>query len=243
MRHRAGGARPVAALNPPPRWCVCALLVLGGVACARAQVSGSVAVLSDYRYRGASLDGERPALQLNLSWDTGSGAYAGIFASNVRFDDAPHGALQGIAYAGYAGRLDSGWVLEAGAEYSAFTRHRARDYPELYAGLIAGEFSARLSWSPHYFGQEAVAYGEVNATHPLDDDWRLLLHFGVLDVLGGHALRYGHEIVDARIGAAFDWKGGTLDAGWTDSSRETPLYPFAHDDARRALVFSYSRPF
>ena len=61
-------------------------LLLCAGAC-RAQVAGSVGVVSDYRYRGMSLSDGRPAVQLSIDRDFAAGTYAGLMLSSVRLRD------------------------------------------------------------------------------------------------------------------------------------------------------------
>lgn len=46
-------------------------------------LSGTAGVVSDYRYRGYSLSGERPALQSGLTADHASGVYGDVFVSTI----------------------------------------------------------------------------------------------------------------------------------------------------------------
>src|SRR5512144_21045 len=95
---------------------VAAILIGAAAGSAAAQLSGTVAAVTDYRYRGVTFSDRRPAAQAGLTYDDASGWYAGAFASTVRLD--PPGPatsnFQAIAYGGYAARLESGVSLEAG---------------------------------------------------------------------------------------------------------------------------------
>src|SRR6266508_589758 len=78
--------------TPKPRCLERALLRLGAGAVlalfasvAAAQISGTVNLVSDYRYRGTSLSDDKPAAQLGLTYDDASGWYAGLSASTVRY--------------------------------------------------------------------------------------------------------------------------------------------------------------
>ncbi len=61
---------------------LCLALLSGNVA---AQLSGTVSLLSNYRFRGISLSADEPAAQLGLAYDDAQGWYAGGFASTVEF--------------------------------------------------------------------------------------------------------------------------------------------------------------
>ena len=71
--------------------------LLAGVSATSVQaieVSGNVALVSDYRFRGISQTGEDAAIQggFDASFDTG--LYIGTWASSVDFGDLPPGAAR-----------------------------------------------------------------------------------------------------------------------------------------------------
>src|SRR5262249_5305778 len=103
------------------------VFLAAGAACA--QVSGTLSVMTDYRYRGISLSAGDPALQGSVVYDDPSGAYAGLFASNVEFAISHHRELEVLPYVGYVRRLASGLAVEIGAEYAAFTGPGEYNYP------------------------------------------------------------------------------------------------------------------
>jgi uncharacterized protein (TIGR02001 family) len=212
---------------------------------ALAQVSGSVSVLSDYRYRGISLTRSDPALQASLAYDDPSGIYAGLFASNVEFAISPHRELQGVPYIGYARRLSSGLSAEIGASYSAFSGPGGYDYAEIYAGVSGDQASGRVYYAPRYFGRGASAYAEVNGAQPLAERVRLLAHVGVLFNLG-HYFPYGpadRQIVDGRLGLAIDFDAFSLQASWVGVGSSNTGYPISPGERRNTVVVTLSRSF
>ena len=61
--------------------------------------------------------------------------------------------------------------MEAGGDYSAFAGSSDLNYGEVFVGGATENLSARIYYSPRYFGQSSHAvYGELNATQPLDRD-------------------------------------------------------------------------
>src|SRR5512144_2988221 len=104
---------------------------------AAAQLSGTVAVVSDYRYRGSSFSDDKPAAQLGLTYDDASGFYAGLFASTIRFDSPPSRGAQTIVFAGYAQRTSSGLAFEAGVDCGVFFLGTSYRYPEAYVGVAS----------------------------------------------------------------------------------------------------------
>lgn len=69
---------------------------------ASSPISGSLAVVSDYRYRGYSLSDEQPALQAELTYTTKGGWYADAFTSTIDEYAGPgdaHGATVELDFA------------------------------------------------------------------------------------------------------------------------------------------------
>jgi uncharacterized protein (TIGR02001 family) len=194
-------------------------LLVAGNACA--QASGSIAVVSDYRYRGGSLSDGDPSAQLTLAWDQpGGGWYGGAQLARVRFGypGAPgEGLLQ--SWAGYVHRLRSGLAVEAGAQYSAFSTTPHYDYPELYVGLGADRLRGRLSYTSRYFGRGAAWYAELDGHRPLRGPLRVFAHAGVLRVADNAEYRPVRRWeADAALGLGWDFKVLDLQLGWTGSN-------------------------
>ena len=202
--------------------------------------------MSDYRYRGISLTGNDPALQGTVDYDDPSGFYAGAFASNVRFAYASGAEAQILSFVGYARQLPSGVSLDAGVDYSLFTRTQGYDYPEIYCGFASGTFSGRLHYSPRYFGHFGDAvYGELNAAQPLADNVRLVVHGGVLHSSYGNAYPAPttRATFDGRVAVSFDIDGFNVELGFVGVSNAQSAYPFARNGRRNGVVATLMRSF
>lgn len=172
------------------------LLASGGALIAPAagaaeRFGGSVAITTDYIYRGLSQTEGQPALQGGLRLTSGQGLSAGVWASSVEinhestyeldlhaafsFPIAPDWSAQ-IAYVHYA---YPGWD---GADY---------DYDELIGSLSYQQrLTAHLAWSPNTarYGNErlvrsepSVAY-ELSLVQPLGPRWSLSAGVGYHDL-------------------------------------------------------------
>lgn len=199
-----------------------AIFALLAVADASAQVSGSVALVSDYLFRGVSLSEGRPAAQLNLTYDDESGWYAGAFASSVRFATEPGNHVQFIAYAGHAQRLGSGLSFDAGASYAVFTQFADYNYAELHAALASNDVSAQLSYSPNYFGRDVPsAYLEINANLSRFRGLAPFAHVGVLRTLSAGPSYGPRTHLDGRLGVGYELDRVAVQLSWGSSNRET----------------------
>ena len=202
------------------RLVTCALaLLITGPACA--QVSGSVTLLSDFRYRGTSLSDGLPTAQATVAWDRDDGWYGGLQLSRVRFMyPGASFELQAIPYVGYVHGLPRGLSVEAGVQYTGYSRTHDYGEPEAYIGLSGRQLRSRLSWTPHYFGQSPAWYAELDGSHALRAPWRVIGHLGVLR---NHAyVEYGvgeqRTRVDAAAGIALALHGLDVRATWTTVS-------------------------
>jgi uncharacterized protein (TIGR02001 family) len=209
-----------------------------------AEMSGSVSLVSDYRFRGVSLTGNRPALQAGLAFDHLSGAYAGIFLSNVEFADQPAGTLQFVGYGGYAQRLVSGIAIDVGATVSSYSDGHAYNYAEVYGGIAFEGMSARLAYAPRYFGQQGSAvYVELNGSRPLHGSVSIVAHAGLLHNEDGTAANGARCIVDGRVGIAFDFSVATIRVEYVGVSAVGASYPLSGSEKRSAIVLTLSRAY
>jgi uncharacterized protein (TIGR02001 family) len=215
--------------------------LLGGAA--RAQVGGSIVLESDYRFRGVSLSGEDPTAHLTLSYDHPNGWYAGASLASAQLEPGPRRAAI-TAYGGWVKHQGAGRALEAGAIWNHFAGAAGYDYGEVFAGFIAERWTARIYFSPDYFGRSVrTMYAELNGAIALTSELRTFAHVGALAPLAGNAAdgitrtRY-----DARVGlgvrvAAFD-----VQLAWVDTSQGVP-YVGTYEQRRSTVVLSASHSF
>jgi uncharacterized protein (TIGR02001 family) len=196
------------------------------------QVAFSAAVASDYRVRGVSLSEGRPVAQLDASYDFRNGGYAGLFLSNMMFDEDNTIELQMTGYGGYALRLGNGWSLDAGAMYSAFTGGDGYNYLELHAGLASDSLSARLYFAPDYFGVGVrTFYVEMNGSYPLSERLRLVGHVGLLQAASGGSsvgARHG-PYVDGLLGLEYRVNPFSVQLSRVAADGGASIYPVGAD--------------
>jgi uncharacterized protein (TIGR02001 family) len=84
-------------------------------------VSGSVALVSDYRFRGVSMTDEEMAIQGGISVAHESGVYVGTWASNLAGWGTFGGANMELdIYGGFATEISSGVTLDVGVTWYMF---------------------------------------------------------------------------------------------------------------------------
>lgn len=189
-----------------------------GASVAHAQVSGSVSLVSDYRFRGVSLSDGDPAVQAAVAYDHDSGLYLGLFASTVRLATDRQTGLQAVGQAGYAMRGPGGLAWDIGVLYSGFSNPSDLGYADCYFGVASTEWSARLSYAPRYFGQPYSAlYAELNVTPRSEHALFPLLHVGWLTA---HPPPYdgSRSRWDGRVGLGYSHDLLTLQLSWVTAS-------------------------
>lgn len=188
-----------------------------------AQVAGSVALVSDVRLRGLSLNGGGAALRAGVAYDDPSGVYlgAGVTAGDTR--SLGFRFLNSTVNLGYAARLSSRAAWEVGVidtrVNSSVSQRFSAGYTEVYAGLNTEHFGARIFYSPDFLtaGLNA-AYLDLNGNIRPLPRLRIFGHFGLLLPLGGP----GETVLprarnDLRLGTAVELGRGELQLAWVRS--------------------------
>jgi uncharacterized protein (TIGR02001 family) len=213
---------------------------------ASAQFSGTATVVSDYRYRGITLSGKRPAAQLGVTYDNPVGWYVGAFGSTVRFLPPVDATTQATAFAGFASRVSSGVSIEAGGDYSVFDDASRYNYGNVYLGIATENISGRIYYSPRYFGLAASAvYAEINYTHTLVDRLRWFAHGGFLRTSADtfYAQSSDRRYVDGRIGLGVDFDQFQAELAWVGISRAYAGYRITNSTSQNTVMLTLSRAF
>ncbi|MHB8533953.1 MAG: TorF family putative porin [Sulfuricaulis sp.] len=211
-----------------------------------AQVSGSLSLVSDYRFRGESLSDEQPAAQLSVAYDHPRGWYAGAFGSTIQLANQSSRNLQVLAYAGYARRAASGLSWEMGADYSAFSGAGAYDYAEVYSGIASDNVSARIYYAPDYFGQSSgTSYAELNGTRRFQNRLRWLGHVGILRRGSPRTATDGSSRYrfDVQTGMGIDLDRTSIQLTWVGTRDRKTIYSAEENQNRSAFVLSVSWAF
>ncbi|WP_163930249.1 TorF family putative porin [Paraferrimonas sp. SM1919] len=156
------------------------LLVAAQATAIAAEVSGNVALTSDYRWRGQSLSAGNPAIQAGVDVNFDSGWFVGAWASNLDYGQDTSGDMELDLYAGYWGEIDDN------NSYSATLI--SYQYPgssdiDSYEELILG-FSSYGVDLEYYVTNNAgntgmtSHYVSANYSHELMDNLNLDLHAG-----------------------------------------------------------------
>lgn len=156
-------------------------------------LSYNLGLVSDYRYRGISQSGRRPALQGGVDLAHSSGLYAGLWASTIRWikDSAPglDGPVEVDLYGGYKGAITDSIAYDVGGlfywypnnDLDRLTGEDANTF-EVYAALTAGPATVKYSHAlTTLFGtpdSKGSGYLDVNATFDLGSGFSVVPHVG-----------------------------------------------------------------
>jgi uncharacterized protein (TIGR02001 family) len=143
-----------------------------------ADFSGSVAVTTDYVFRGVSQTQGDPALQLGLKLAFEPGVYVSSWASNVDYGSAVGSDAEVDYVVGWAGELSPTWALDVNLTrytYPGTNDDLDLDYNELVGTLTwDGRWFGVLGYSNDVFATgESGTYVQLGARLPLSDTWTL----------------------------------------------------------------------
>ena len=213
------------------------MLVAG--ASVQAQLSASVGIETDHRFRGVSLSDGRPDAYASVAYDHDSGAFAGTSVTRVEFVRG-RPVAQWLGYAGYAARLPQDLAAEFGLIGATFSGNTRYDYSEAFVGVSGERWALRAYYAPDYFGfDQTTAYVELDANAPLHPRLRLFAHLGALTLLrGAPADGHGRTRYDARL--ALGWSvqpGWDLQLAWVSATQGGP-YVVEYGNRRSTGVLS-----
>ena len=163
---------------------VAAAMMAGVGAAQAAEVSGNVALTTDYKFRGISQSDESPAIQGGFDVAFEPGFYVGTWGSSVDFDsnDGYDGSLELDGYAGWAGPIgDSDFGLDVGYIYYAYPGDDGDDgdYQEFYIGGSWKDLSLQVNYSDDYYaGTDEFWYISGDYSFTLLEELTIDLHVG-----------------------------------------------------------------
>jgi uncharacterized protein (TIGR02001 family) len=202
-------------------------------------LTGGVAVVSDYRFRGVSLSDKDFAVQPYLTVKHESGLYVGTWASNLA--DNAGDDVEVDLYAGFAGGDDL--TYDISATYYVYPGVSSFNYLELTGKLGStvgpATVGVQLSYVPSQdnTGNNDNIYFGTNAAIAIPNSPISIV--GTMGIEDG-AFTAGSEKVDWSLGLTAAVSGFTLGVSYVDANRETI---FAPRDSAAGVVFSVSYGF
>jgi uncharacterized protein (TIGR02001 family) len=184
-------------------------------------VTGNVAVVSDYMFRGVTQTWGHPAIQGGGDLAMKNGFAAGFWTSNISERSYPGGAMEWDLYANYGANINKDWSWRAGLYGYVYPGGNLdQSKPALPSrSFTTLEANGALTWKwltlkysrslTDYFAidtqqgydgdSKGTGYLQLDASIPLSDVWSLALHAA-------------HTDIPARLLTA----NGTLDPSYSD---------------------------
>ncbi|QXZ11305.1 TorF family putative porin [Comamonas sp. Y33R10-2] len=224
----------------------------------KSPLSGSLALMTDYRFRGISQTWRGAALQGGVEMALPHGLYVGTWLSNVSTNSYPQGqSLEHDIYGGWRGEVAPDWQLDTGLLHYRYPGARLGtaqggterfDTTEAYVGATLGGFSAKWSIAlTPYFGLRDSTAGSAfaSALTPAGSsrgsqylDWNYQQALGDWATLGVHA-GYTHvrnysdvSYADWRVSLAKTWGIWTASAAWLGTSADAHYYSAMNSQGR-----------
>ena len=158
-------------------------------------ISGNVALVTDYRFRGVSFTDGDPALQGGIDIAHSSGFYIGTWASTIS-GGTPYGEIELDIYAGWSGDVSDGVSFDIGLLYYIYPTENElanalgvdTDYFEPYAsisgdlGPVSATFGVAYAWEQNSLGNDdnIYLYTDFETAIP-DTPITLTAHLGYTD--------------------------------------------------------------
>lgn len=199
-----------------------ALLAMTSTA-ALAEITGNVAMSSDYVWRGISQTDNQFAISGGLDYSHESGLYVGTWASNVNFGTAPDPQTELDVYGGYGGEMGAisydlgliGYIYPGAADINTTEVYVGGGYK--FTDTVSG--SAKFYYTNDYFGFGESAYRlEAGVDVSLPMDVSLSLGIGTNDGDAFDPAKTGNDnYTDYKVGLTKSVAGLDLGLTYTDT--------------------------
>jgi len=127
-----------------------------------AAVSANVSFTSDYIWRGMTQT-DAPAIQGGFDFSADNGFYAGIWGSNVNFNNGAGSELD--YYFGYATEVGSVGVDVGYISYEYIDSTPDATFDETYLGLSFGDFGVSFAFGDYDYTEVSYALGDVSFSY------------------------------------------------------------------------------
>ncbi|MCZ4342616.1 TorF family putative porin [Sphingomonadaceae bacterium G21617-S1] len=193
-------------------------------------LTGSAALVSDYRFRGISQSGKHIAAQASATITHSSGFYGSFWASSID-DYVAAGADAELDLIGGYSTTVGGVTLDGGAlyyVYSSAVKGAPTDFLELYASAKMPVGPATIKVGAAYapksnalsvgFGKEdnLYVYSDLSFTVP-ETPFGLSAHLGYSP---DTTYLTGDKYLDWNVGATYTWKAATFGISYVDTDHK-----------------------
>lgn len=179
------------------------------------EISGNVALTSDYRFRGISQSDESAAIQGGFDMEFSPGFYVGTWGSTVDFDsnEGYDGSLELDYYGGWSSAIgDTDFGIDVGYIYYDYPGDNGSegDYQEVYVSGSWKDLSVSVNYSDDYYAEtDEFYYFAADYSHSFSDHLSLALHVGYnkLEQGGGFLSSDEDNYTDYSVTLGYAWAG------------------------------------
>ncbi|MAE03007.1 TorF family putative porin [Porticoccaceae bacterium] len=193
-----------------------AATMMSGATAMAAEVSGNVALSSDYFFRGIDQSGgEALSGGFDVAFD--SGFYVGTWASSIDFS----GGLELDYYAGYGGSFSEDVSYDIGYLYYGYPQGPStEEFEEIYGSVSFSDVTVGFAYSDDYYASTGDStYVYVDYGMSLSETVSLAFHYGTMS-----ADDDANEADDYSISLSTEAAGLGFDLSWIDSSEDGGLF-------------------
>ena len=180
-----------------------------------AEVSGNVALSTDYKFRGISQsDGEALSGGFDVAFD--NGFYIGTWGSSI--EDWGNG-LELDYYAGYSGAFNESVSFDLGLLAYTYPNEDSGDldYNEIYGSVGFADFTVGFAYSDDYFaGTGDFTYLYVDYSYALSDSYSLDLHLADNSIDDNDTFGTP-DYLDYSIGVSTSFEGLDISVSYIDT--------------------------
>jgi uncharacterized protein (TIGR02001 family) len=169
-------------------------------------LSYNIGATTDYRYRGISQSGKKPAINGGIDYAHSSGFYVGTWASSITWlkdttanPNTTKGPVEIDVYGGYKGSLANGLGYDLGGLYYWYAGNNLKKTPglvspntfELYGAVTMGVVTLKYSHATtNLFGtanSKNSGYLDLSANFDLGSGWSVVPHVGSQKIKNGNS--------------------------------------------------------
>ena len=213
------------------------------------EISGNVALTSDYRFRGISQSDKNPAIQGGFDMEFSPGFYVGTWGSSVDFDsnDGYDGSLELDYYAGWSSAIgDTDFGIDVGYIYYDYPGDNGDegDYGEVYVSGSWKDISLSVNYSDDYYGGTGkfYYYAADYSIGVFDTGVTVDFHVGYndFDKAGEFLSNDQDQYTDWSVALGYSWAGVDFSVAYVDTDLDKEDV-FGTDWADSTAVFTISK--
>lgn len=193
-----------------------AATMLSAVSASAVEVSGNVALGSDYFFRGIDQAGGS-AISGGFDASFENGVYVGTWASSIDFS----GGVELDYYVGYGGSFSDSVSYDVGfVSYGYPQGPSSEEFDEFYGSVSFSDVTVGFATSSDYYastGSSTYVYAQYGVA--LSEDYSLGFHYGTMS-----ADDPANEADDYAVSLSTEAAGLGFDLSWIDSSESGGLF-------------------